>query len=540
MNPSLTRSGKLVMASGLGFVLVGIILSDPFVVLLGQVHFVLLVFSVIALIPGALVLDRRHVSLRVTADGEGRAGSGQVVGATEPLSLHVKNASGVNLHHFEAVPFAPNGIRVSHPTGIVAVGADAEVSREFKVTGLRSGRWVLQGFDICIHDPFGLVETRDYLPVVHAFEVYPFAGWLRRRKRPRKAEAVGAMVGLNVVNQVGSGSEIRELRDWHSGDSLKDIAWKPSVRARRLVSRDYDKEETATHYVMLDVSSSMRGGQQRGDVLEHAIHTAVELVDDVLERGDRVGFMTFDEKLYGHVLPGGTDRQMQRILHHIVGIGSIVDADMTELDDEDSVRLLADYALVQERLDFRKGDQVDPQTGVNPRLMARWLASVLPVNREQLASPALKEGVLERSLTPVREFLQLRGVDVPYRVEARLGMKERGLVQGLEQIGQIRPRVQHITVVSDLAGVMNAEPILRAIRALPARSPRVSFLVPFGPAFYGPAPQGDERLEIVRGLFTSAEADERRRVMEKLRSGGVEVTILRPNRRKLAKGPVVD
>ena len=67
---------------------------------------------------------------------------------------------------------------------------------------------------------------------------------------------------------------------------------------------------------------------------------------------------------------------MRRLLHHLVGLNSIVDPDLTEFDEDEAEALVADYLLVQERLDFRKGDGVDEVSGVNRKLLQRWLASV--------------------------------------------------------------------------------------------------------------------------------------------------------------------
>ncbi|MEZ4462295.1 MAG: DUF58 domain-containing protein [bacterium] len=539
MSPSLAITGKLVLASGLAFLVVGAVLSDPIILLLGQVHIVMLVMAVMALIPSALVLDRRVVRVATSAEGGARAGTGHVMGERESLHIVIENPSLVALHHFKATPYASSGISVSTPEGIVSVGAGQQVEREFHVSGNRTGRWVLHGFDVSVHDPFGLVETRDYLPAVHAFEFYPFAGWIRRR-RSMRGPTIESMSGLHVVDAFGSGTEIREMRDWHSGDSLRDIAWKPSVRARRLVSREFEREITTTSYVVLDISSSMRGGQRKGAILDHGIHIAVDLVDRIIDRNDRVGFMTFDEKLYGHITPNSGTGHMKRILHHIVGLMSVVDQDLTELDDVEVFKLAADYALVQERLDFRKGNDVDPESGVNEALLERWISSGLAQTQQKLSSPVLREGVVAAKPKLVREFLQLRGVEVPYRVEARLGMKERGLGQAIEQMAVVRPKVQHVTIITDLCGIMNVEPILRALRALQRQKVRVEFVVLFGPAFYEVNQHADERYDAVRGLFTSAEAEERSRLVQKLRAAGIDVKIVRPSAPLLAKQAAVD
>ena len=279
-------------------------------------------------------------------------------------------------------------------------------------------------------------------------------------------------------------------------------------------------------YVALDISSSMRGGRHRGQKLEWGIHYAVDLAEHLLRKRDRVGLLTFDEKMYGNIAPGNATNQMRRILHHLVGLNSVTDEDLTELDDAEVERLAADYLLVQDRLDFRRGKDLAP-TGINRALLTRWLASMADVTREQFDSAALREGVVAREGQPVRDFLRYRGVPVPYRVEARLGMKERGLVQTLEHVVRHARESHWIVVVSDLCGVMNVESLVRGVNLVRANGHSIEFVVPFTPWFYGPTPD-DPKFEIVRELFTSAEAEERTRIIARLRSLGVRVQVERP------------
>ena len=108
-------------------------------------------------------------------------------------------------------------------------------------------------------------------------------------------------------------------------------------------------------YMLLDISCSMRGGQNPGQKMEHGIEAISSMTERLLRRRDSVGLMTFDEKLYGHIPPSSSPQQERRIIHHLVGLHSIVDPDLTEFDEGEVESLVADYLLIQDRLDFHKG-----------------------------------------------------------------------------------------------------------------------------------------------------------------------------------------
>lgn len=520
MNPYLSHTGRLVVFTGLVFTITGIAASNVAILLLGQLQLVLLASAFLLVAPVALSLDRRMVRLEVEPGEATSLGTGHIVGEDVDVELHAVNESEHTLHNLRATPFGAEALRAADVDVAVHIPPGASGRAEFDVTAKRSGRWMLHGFDVRATDPLGLVETRDYLPCNHAFEFYPAAGMLARRASTRPPQtSLGG--GPHLAQRVGSGSEIRQLRDWRPGDSLRDVAWKASLRSRKLVSREFEREVTANVYIALDVSSSMRGGRAPGQKLEWAVHYTVGLATQLLETRDRVGLLTFDEKMYGHVAPGNSTRQMQKILHHLVGLNSVVDQELTELDETEVERLAADYLLVQERLDFRRGGEGNA-SGVNRKLLDRWLQQTMPYVRERFESGTLREGVVESDVSELRQFLGLRGVTIPYRVEARLGMKERGLVQTLEHVVGTAREPHWIVLISDLCAVMNVESIVRGVNLARADGHTVEVVVPFTPWFY-PAEPDQPKYEIIRELFTSAEAEERSRVVRRLRAMGVTV-----------------
>lgn len=530
MNPHLTTRGRWLFVTAIAFLLVGAVIQQPVLLLLGQVPIVLLVVSYMLCLPAALALDRRRVTLSVEQEGQPEGGrSSHVVGDVIEAHLVSENFSRGNVHGLRLAPFASQALEVrglDTPLSLIA-GTRALVPVEF-VPG-RSGRWMLHGFDAMITDPLGLVQSKDYLPCVHAFECYPRAGRLARAPRTRDMATMNEEPGRQRrPRAVSSGLDIRQLRDYQPGDPLRQIAWKASARTGTLVSREYDQEVTLSTYIMLDISSSMRAGSMDNQKLEHAIHLCTELASAHLAMRNRVGLMTFDEKLYAHLAPVQTSAKLGRLVHHLLGLNAIVDPDLTEFDDAEAQRLLVDYLLVQERLDFRKGKGVDPATGINEGLLERWLQSVLPAEERELGSQALTEGILAGQISATRRFLQLRGVDLPYRVEARLGMKERGLLDAIEHLVKTTRQKHQIVVVSDLCAVMNMELLSRGIRLAQAQGHRLAFAVPFTPRYGESSEDFSPRYKVMRELFTVAEREERERIVARVRAMGVGVELIGP------------
>lgn len=516
------------MLSGTIFLFAGALLSEPIILLLGQVQVALLAIAFMLLVPGAIALDRRRVRVEIDADASGLASDTHLVGQPVRYVVKLINESRVNLYAVSAKPFGAEGLALTSVQEAPMLSARTALRKSFEVIAQMSGRLGIHGFDVCICDPLGLIETKDYLPCTYPMEFYP--RFVRqRRKMGYDSRAIARREGgRHAVSAMGLGTDVRELRDHLPGDPLRHIAWKATVRRGKLMSKNYEHETALSVYLLLDISSSMRGGQRPGQKLERAMELSMSIADQVLRNRDSVGMITFDEKLYGHIAPSSSPQQVRRLLQHLIGLQSIVDADLTELDDDEVEALVVDYLLIQDRLDFRKGDDVDELSGINSKLLRRWVNSVIAQTRDKYQSPSLVEGISQPRASRLRQFAQLRGLRLPYRVEARLGMKERGLVESIEQIVRSNRGKHMIVVITDLCGIMNLDLLTRGVRLATLKGHRLKFMVPFTPSFYDPLEHASaSKYQVLRDLFTSAEREERERIIQRLRSLNVEVEWVR-------------
>ena len=525
MNANLTRSGVWLFAAAAIFVGVGVVAREMIILVFGAVLILALSLAYGSALGSALALDRRFVeaSMRERAsETDGHAG--HVVGDRVDFEVTFANHSTLPIFGLEAEPYGPEQLDFDDSVSVPTIGRSQKATGQMEVAASCSGRWMLQGFDVATTDPFGLLEVRDYIPCNFAFEFYPRVGRLDRGRKNRQLERRPTeRQGRRQRAEVTTGTITRELRDYQPGDPLRHIAWKATARKRKLIAREFEDEITAGTTILLDISGSMRGGSWQGQKLEHATEIAAGIADELIAERNRVGLVTFDEKVYGYIPPGSARSHYHRILHHLVGLNSIVDPDLTALEESELRELLVDYLLVQERLDFRKGGGDDT---INIELLERWVESRLQEEQRLFHSPILQEGTLDSELSPIREFIQLRGLPVPYRVESRLGPKGRGMAQAFDRIVHDAPSRQFVVVVTDLCGVSNFDVLERGIGLARQDGHRIRFLVPFTPSYYAGSAEQSEKHQILKELFTASEKEERLRGVQFLQQRGIDVDFI--------------
>ncbi len=522
MNPYLTNQGKWLFLTGIVFSIAGALVREPVLLLFGVVPFAILIGAVARVLPGARSLDRR--SSRLDIDGPDQV---QTLERDRQSQFEVwfENQSTTPLRVQHLHPHQEGPVDVEVLGGELYVTADGSSRFEIVVTPSGIGRSSLQGFDVELVDRWGLVTVRDYLPCLRVFETFPNIHRLHRR-----AEASERRLSRRGKREVSassrSGTAIRELRDFQPGDPLRTVAWKATMRQRRLITREFDDERSASEYVAIDISSSMRAGTPPGRKFNHALEVAAGQCARCLDADRRVGLWSFDHALYGVVEAAKGGRQRRRIRQHLAGLNAVVCRDRTAMDDEELREALADYLLVQERLDFRRGNGLKGRA--DGRLLEEWTASVVGDELRRWRDSAEAFGVVDESVSPVRRFFRLRGMPVDPPSEVASGDKISGLEAVLRRIIGRKISGGRLTIITDLCGLSDVEMLRRPVGLVRRRGVELSFVVPFTPD-YARGDWGEESgAELIRDLFARAEYRDRMQVARRLEAMGLDVHFIGP------------
>lgn len=556
MNPYLTGAGRSLLLAAIAFIAVGALAGQWPVLLFGVLLSGALLVAFYAMLPSVLVLERRLLRVQLSPPDAGQQGS-LLTGQPIVLRLKVENRAGAGLRGLRLVPHLASGLSLVRDVAAeLRLPGHSEVESDMTLVALETGRWAVHGFEVRIRDALGLFEVGEYVGCPTVLKVLPDVVASRGERPPSLKALAQQRAGLHFVVRRGFGMELRELRNHQHGDPFRSIAWKATARTGRLMVKEYESELVLDTYVCLDISSTMRGGYRHeamgvASKLEHAVRLGFAFADMAVHSNDRVGLITFDEKLYGHLRPREGRGQLSNVLHHMVGLRQIVDAELTEYTDVEVIETLVHYLLVQERLDFRRRQRARMVRGVGQGmdywsfsrdietanreepawdldLLEQWLALAVPQEEQRLGDPSLDVGLVSADVKSLaRRFCQLRGIELPYRVETRLGQKERGMVQGFEALLTHARDGHFVLVVTDLCGIMSPEPIVRALRLLVARRHKIVFVTPFTPDYVEPGAP-NTRAGALHDIFRRAERRERKQVARAIEQVGVPVIEVGP------------
>jgi uncharacterized protein (DUF58 family) len=140
----------------------------------------------------------------------------------------------------------------------------------------------LKGFRVSTRYPFGLFsKSLELLKPAEAL-VYPGLDAVTVTTTRRRDEE-----GRATVATPAPGSEISGLRDFRSGDPLRRIHWRASLRRGSLIVRESEGEHPAEQEVRLKTQ-----GVEPGQVFESAVRRAASEAVALLDAGACVGLCT--------------------------------------------------------------------------------------------------------------------------------------------------------------------------------------------------------------------------------------------------------
>lgn len=499
MLPIPTRNAVLAFAGTVAMLAIGLLLNSASAVSLAGGALLGLAAAFALTMPLGARLRRRRLEFAwwLSHGDPAHGAGGAIAGVPFEVRCYLRNREVRPLRLTDLLPVVPAGVDVNSGSGgEITLPEAARSEFGFRLCASAPGRVVLQGLGVAVPGPFGLFFSPLYFPNPLTVKVMPRTAFQGRSSARMAAGEAVERSGLSPMRRRGSGMELHEIRDLQPGDPFKSIAWRASARAGKLLVREVEHEVQDTLQILLDVGGSMRGGRPGERKLDHGIELAALLARQALERGDRVGLLTVDDRLLSQVAPAEGVRHMLRIYDALIKATEVVDGDLTEFDDETITAVVGLYLRRQEGLDLRTSED-------------RWdLAAIAEHVARALQSepPAEPVAAGSREHALLRHFCRVRGIALAHRSEARGSAKSTSVKDALRIAASATRTPRTLLLISDFDGIDDLSPVMQMMQLLKARGHALACIVPDAESFLAPPRDALERdLRRVYGL------EERRR-----------------------------
>ena len=103
--------------------------------------------------------------------------------------------------------------------------------------------------------------------------------------------------GNKRMRKLGHSMEFEQIKEYVSGDDIRTINWKATARKSSLMVNNYTDEKSQQVYCIIDKGRLMKMPFNNLTLMDHAINSTLVLSNVCLQKQDRVGLITFDNKI---------------------------------------------------------------------------------------------------------------------------------------------------------------------------------------------------------------------------------------------------
>jgi len=190
------------------------------------------------------------------------------------------------------------------------------------------GEYFFGNILLFINSLLGLLVRRITIDAEEMVPVYP--SFIQLRKYDLLSGAtIQSETGSKRLRKIGHSMEFEQIKEYVHGDDIRTLNWKASARKGGLMVNTYTDEKSQQVYCIIDKGRLMKMPFGGLTLLDYAINSCLVLSNVCLKKQDRVGVITFSNK-----------------------IGSVLAADRKAIQKENILQLLYNQKTSFQESDF--------------------------------------------------------------------------------------------------------------------------------------------------------------------------------------------
>ncbi len=190
----------------------------------------------------------------------------------------------------------------------------------------RRGHFRIEPLQIRTGDPFGFFEAQATVGQGVGVTVYPRLEPLPSWRLPA-ANLEGSHASPERTLQTTPMATM--VRPYAPGDSMNRIHWRSTARHGEIQVKEFDLEQTADAWIVLDLQRSIQTGRGEESTVEAAIRAAASIAAKALGENRAVG-MTINAARTTYLPPDRGSRQHQKVLQLLAAVEADSSAPLVE------------------------------------------------------------------------------------------------------------------------------------------------------------------------------------------------------------------
>jgi uncharacterized protein (DUF58 family) len=202
------------------------------------------------------------------------------------------------------------------PGRAISLAGRSERSWLIRAPLTRRGHFRIEPLHIRTGDPFGFFEAAATVGQGIGVVVYPRVEPIPMWRLP-SASLEGSHASPERTNQTTPLA--MTVRPYAPGDSMNRIHWRSTARHGEIQVKEFDLEQTADAWIVLDLQRSIQAGHGDESTTEAAIRAAASIADKALTENRAVG-MTINAGRTAYLPPDRGGRQHLKVMQLLAAV----------------------------------------------------------------------------------------------------------------------------------------------------------------------------------------------------------------------------
>ena len=217
------------------------------------------------------------------------------IGVPKPVTLSIA-VTGASTWQCSLFDHAPSSLATEGLPLQLTLAGGAATEAAYQVVPALRGDVQFAPASLRLRSRLGLCEVFERLGSVETRRVFPdFAqvaryAWLAGDRRLQE-------IGIKTYQQRGEGTDFKQLTEYHTGDPVRHIDWRATLRQAKPIIREFQDERDQCVMLLVDCGRRMRAHDTDGVIgtthFDQVMNAVMLLSYVALQRGDAVGAMTF-------------------------------------------------------------------------------------------------------------------------------------------------------------------------------------------------------------------------------------------------------
>jgi uncharacterized protein (DUF58 family) len=166
----------------------------------------------------------------------------------------------------------------------------------YNLRPVERGEYAFGNIILYIKSMLGLLKNRHIIEASQTVPVYP--SFMQMRKYELLSQTtIQSEQGNKRMRKLGHSMEFDNIKEYVRGDDIRTINWKATARKASLMVNNYTDERSQQVYCIIDKGRLMKMPFNELTLLDYAINSTLVLTNVCLQKQDRVGVLTFANKM---------------------------------------------------------------------------------------------------------------------------------------------------------------------------------------------------------------------------------------------------